>query len=266
MVDSIVVCGDSFATGVGLPPERCYEDFFGGLVASEFNLPLRVFARSGCCNLTIYLQVKKVIEQYQDSLVKPLVLVSITYHERYLIPIVENVNHSDLDLKYVQYREYEPYSENSNPQRKIEFELADTPKFVSQTLSNINLYLENKPSGATNKSFDVIPKSKYESLMNFVSDVDNEKIKYEYDNAIITKAHLLMVNNNIPHIIMSTHETLYSHLNQDNVAIVDWGSLCQKYPDNRGTGHCDEQGHKEVFDVLKPKVEKLLNKNEVSLL
>ena len=258
MVESIVVCGDSFATGVGISPERCYEDFFGGLVAKEFNLPLRVFARSGCCNFTIYLQVKKVIEQYQHSEIKPLVLISVTYHERYLIPIVDNLKREDLDLKNIQYMDYEPYSEISKPRRKLEFELADKPKFISQTLTNIDLYLNGKPSGAVTKSFDVVLRSKYNSLMNFITDVDNEKIKYEHDNAMITKAHLLLLNNNIPHIIMSTHNDLYRHLKQENVAIVDWGNLCQRFPDNLGTGHCDENGHKEVFDILKPKVEELL--------
>lgn len=265
-MDSVVVCGDSFATGVGIPTERCYEDFFGGLIAKEFNLPLRVFARSGCCNFTIFLQVKKVIEQYRYSEIKPIVLISVTYHERYLIPIVDNISYEDLDLKYVQYMEYEPYSEMSKPQRKLEFELAEEPKFVSQTLSNINLYLEGNPFGATTKSFDAIPRNRYNSLMNFVTDVDNEKIKYEYDNAIITKAHLLLVNNNIPHIIMSTHDTVYSHLNQKNVAIVDWGGLCKKFPDNLGTGHCDEDGHNEVFKILKPKVKDLIYGKEISLL
>jgi hypothetical protein len=258
MIESVVVCGDSFATGVGIPTERCYEDFFGGLVAEELNLPLRVFARSGCCNFAIYLQVKKVIEQYQYSKIKPLVLVSVTYHERYMIPIVDNIKNDDLDLKHIQYKEYEPYSDFSKPQRKIEFELADEPKFVSQTITNINLYLEGEQAGATTKSLDVVPRSKYNSLMNYIADVDNEKIKYEYDNAIITKAHLLLLNNNIPHIIMSTHDDFFKHLNQKNVAIVDWGGLCKRFPDNLGTGHCDENGHKEVFEILKPKVEELL--------
>jgi hypothetical protein len=258
MIESVVVCGDSFATGVGIPPDRCYEDFFGGLVAEELNLPLRVFARSGCCNFTIFLQVKKVIEQYKFSEIKPLVLISVTYHERYLIPIVDKINGDDLDLKYVQYKEYEPYSEHSTPQRKLEFELSDESKFVSQTLSNINLYLSGQPSGAIKKSFDAVPKHKYNSLMNFVADIDNEKIKCEYDNAIITKAHLLLKNNNIPHIFMVSHSDQYQHLNQENVAAIDWGYLCQKFPDNLGSGHCDENGHKEVFEILKPKVEELL--------
>jgi hypothetical protein len=258
MIESVIVCGDSFATGVGLPPEKCYEEFFGGLVAKDLNLPLRVFGRSGCCNFTIFLQVKKVIEQYKDRVIKPLVLISVTYHERYIIPIVDNITQDDLDLKYVQYKEYEPYSETSTPQRKIEFDLADEAKLMSQTLTNINQYLSGKPSGAVKKSFDAISKQKYDSLINFITDVDNERLKYEHDNAIITKAHLLLVNNNIPHIIMPSHDLMYSHLNQKNVAIVDWGHFCKKYPDNLGSGHCDEQGHKEVFEILKPKIEELL--------
>jgi hypothetical protein len=258
MVESIVVCGDSFGTGVGIPPERCYEDFFGGLVAKEFNLPLRVFARSGCCNFAIFLQIKKVIEQYESSEIKPLVLVSVTYHERYMIPIVDTVNYGDLDLKYIQYKEYEPYSDFSTPQRKIEFELADKPKFVSQTLTNINLYLQGHGAGGTTTSFDAVPKHKYDSLMNFVADIDNQNIKREYDNALITKAHLLLKNNNIPHIMMVSHIHPYLHLNQENVAVVDWGGLCQRFPDNLGSGHCDENGHIEVLKILKPKVEELL--------
>ena len=266
MIDCIAVCGDSFGTGVGLPFDRRYEDLFGGLASSEYNLPLRVFARSGCCNMTIYLQVKKVIEQYQGREEKPLVLLSVTYHERYLIPIVDKIGYDDVDLKYINYIDYDPYSDFSDPRRKLEFEIADKPKFVSETLTNIALHLSGKPSGAGNRVFEPLPLEKYKKLMDYVVNIDNERVKFEYDNAIITKAHLLMKREDIPHIIMATHDDHYLHIDQKNVAIVNWGDLCRKYPDDMGTGHCDKNGHEEAFKILKPKIEFLLNEQKVSLL
>jgi hypothetical protein len=137
---------------------------------------------------------------------------------------------------------------------------------MSQTLSNINLYLNGHSFGPTNDSFDLITKRKYDSLINYVVDIDNEKIKFEYDNAIITKAHLLLNNYDIPHIIMAPHSTHYEHINKKNVAVIDWGELCKKYPDNLGSGHCDELGHKEVLEILKPKIENLLNEKKISIL
>ena len=37
MVKEVLVCGDSFACGSGLPEETAYENSFGGLVAKHFD-------------------------------------------------------------------------------------------------------------------------------------------------------------------------------------------------------------------------------------
>lgn len=264
--ESVVVCGDSFGCGIGLSPERAYEDYFGGLVSKELNLPLRVFARSGCCNFTIYLQVKEVIEQYKGSFKKPLVLISMTYHERYMLPISDQLTSSDLDIKNVQYLEFEPYSETSNPQRKLEFDVKKESKLSSQTLTNIMLYLKDIPSGSPYNSLKVIDLEKYKLFLNSKIEINDSEIKKEYDNAILTKAHILLKNEGIPHILMSTDLPQFLHIDQDNVAIVDWGHFCMKYPDNIGSGHCDEMGHKEVFNILLPKIEKLINYEKNNIL
>jgi hypothetical protein len=265
MINNISVCGDSFATGVGLPEETCFEDFFGGLVAKEFGLPLNVYARSGCCNFTIYLQIKKIIENYKNYGNLPLVLISITYHERYLLPIGDDIIDSDLDLSYVDYHNYPPYSDGSRPKRDMSFE-SKTPKLFSQTLTNINLFLEEKPSGAHFSSFQILPKRKLELVRDYSFEVGDEKIKKEYDNAILTKGHLLLKNMNIPHIFMVNSMDSYSHLPQENVCHIDWGQKCLNYPDRFGSGHCDERGHIEVFESLKNKCKTLIDKHEISLL
>ena len=45
--DSVIICGDSFGVGSGLPEEHCFEKSFGGLLAASLNVPAIFLARSG---------------------------------------------------------------------------------------------------------------------------------------------------------------------------------------------------------------------------
>ena len=33
------------------------------------------------------------------------------------------------------------------------------------------------------------------------------------------------------------------------------GVILVEYPDKRNTGHCDYEGHRQVFEIIKPKVD-----------
>lgn len=141
MIDTVAVCGDSFGVGSGLPLETCYENSFGGIVAKKLNLPLKVYARSGCCNYVIYLQVKKIIEQFHKLQHKPLVLITFTHHSRIVFPFDSTKLTTHVDLSNVEYKSYAPYSKYSTPTRPVEFELSATPNLTSETISNLNLCL-----------------------------------------------------------------------------------------------------------------------------
>lgn len=256
MVNHIAVCGDSFGTGSGLPDDRCYEDFFGGLISKHFNLPLKVYARSGCCNFVIFLQVKKIIEEFEKTKQKPFVVITTTYHERFSVPI-EDLKYHELDLSYVDYKNYTPYTPWAKPQRPIEFDIKE-PKIFSQTMTNINLFLSR--GYWTDTMFNIIDKKKLKILQDYYLNSFSPHIKQVYDYALISHMHLLLKQKNIPHLIMVSHKINHQQIPQSNIVEIDWGNICQQYPDKLGTGHCDERGHQLAFDKMKPIIEIFLGK------
>ncbi len=60
MVNEIVICGDSFGCGIGLPFETCFEDSFGGIISRHYNVPHTVYAEVAVAiTLSIY-KLKKL--------------------------------------------------------------------------------------------------------------------------------------------------------------------------------------------------------------
>jgi hypothetical protein len=255
MVTSVSVCGDSFGCGSGLSEEICYEKSFGGLVAEELKVPLKVYARSGCCNFVISLQVKKIIEQNRNSKDKPLVLITTTHHSRFIIPIGSGTQYQKYDLSDVEYMRYPPYTSVNNPYpRPLEFSISKKPKLISDTISNFIWYTEK---GADNLGYlfkDLKPK--LDSAKKYLAEIYDDSIKQEYDTALILKMHLDLTHAGIPHIIMAPNAHDFQVMNSKNFFENNWGYYSQRYPDKMGSGHCNETGHHLVANKL---IEKIRN-------
>lgn len=251
MVDCVAVCGDSFGCGSGLPEDRCYEDSFGGQVASKLNLPLRVFARSGCCNFTIYLQVKKILDLYHHKKINPLVIISLTHHSRMIFPIDGTKTSSNVDLSDVDYIGYQPYSLASNPRRNIEFEPKDRPNLMSETISNMNLCLSGHILGDS-KIFSNIMDRKWRAIRSYFEELYDDSVKREYDVSIANMMHLMLAEYSIPHVIMGYGKYHFRHIKEGNYLNVHWGKISAEHPDVMNSGHCDENGHLIVADQLLP--------------
>lgn len=257
MVNSIAVCGDSFGCGSGLDNDICYEKSFGGLVASHFNLPLKVYARSGCCNFVIYLQAKKIIDQFEHNKIKPFVLITTTHHSRFVMPMQIVGEYRKYDLSDVDYLRYHPYSQKNNTTpRPLEFELADTPKLMSETISNFIWYAEK---GALNLEylFNGIL-DKVDAVKTYFAEIYDDNIKQEYDSALILKMHLELKEAGIPHLIMDSNRYHSRLIDTNNYFYNDWGVQSRKYPDKFKSGHCDERGHRAVALDLIKEMEKTL--------
>jgi hypothetical protein len=250
-IDCIAVCGDSFATGSGLPPENCYEDMFGGIISKTLNLPMKVYARSGCCNFSIFLQVKKIIEQFHLKEHTPLVIVSLTHHSRLLFPIDGTKLEINLNLSNLDYLNYHPYSEASQPRRPLEFKLDKDPQLISETISNIGLCLSGHHM-APGDQFVNIMERKWEALRLYFEELYDDGIKREYDNALALMMHNMLVETNLPHVIMGFGKYIHRFIDQKNFADIHWGSICLNHPDRQGSGHCDETGHMIVANTLLP--------------
>jgi hypothetical protein len=249
MVNEIVVCGDSFACGIGLPFSSCYEKSFGGLVSQHYKVPHTVYARSGCCNYVIYLQVKKVIEDYKHKN-KPFVLVTTTHHSRFVFPSDHaGSGYNNYSLEDVVYTLHEPYSgRESGLIRPMPFTPNPKPKLVSETVSNILYYLAGKAPNLEYLFSNV--KNKLSAIKTFYEELYDDSIKQDYDSGIILMMHMMLKENNIPHLIMSPNEYNDRFISKENYFHNNWGEYSRKYPDRMGSGHCDERGHVEVAKKL----------------
>lgn len=249
MMKCVAVCGDSFGTGAGLDDSHRYEKSFGGVISSRLGLPLKVYARPGCCNFTIFLQVKKIIEQHRAGVISPLVIITLTNHSRLFFPMDSTHGSRKLDLSNVIYRDYSPYAEYSNPVRPIEFDIMDTPNFTSETISNIGLCLSGSNLRNSNH-FAKFTDKKFEAIKMYFQELYEDSVKLEYDDALVLTMHSLLKERGIKHVILGYCKHRHRFIDKENFAEVHWGEICMKYPDSQGSMHCDETGHLLVADMI----------------
>lgn len=245
MVNVLATCGDSFGCGVGLEQEICFEKSFAGLVAEHFNLPQEVFARAGCCNYTIHLQVKKVIEKYiRSENWKPFVLITATNHNRIFIPLRDQGNYKQPDLKHVDYEGYYPYSDKLvKTPRKPPFE-TETAEYISETIGNILEYQAGRAPHLIDL-FGKLYKGKIEALGPYFLELYDEAVKNDYDQSLYAGMHLKLKEYNIPHLIMD-HNNQYLNKMVKEFLQFNWGDYTRRYPDKFGSGHCNEEGNRVV--------------------
>lgn len=249
MINNIIVCGDSFGVGAGLPAATCFADSFGGQVAAKFNLPLHVYARSGCCNFVIYLQVKKVINHFTNIQNKPLILITLTNHRRLIIPIDNSSLTTKIDLANVEYKKYPPYAEFSNPVMPLEFDINDNPNLMSETITNLITCLEDKRFRES-PLYNHIPAHKWKIISEYINEIYNDDIKKEYDASLINLMHNCLLEAKFPHIFIGFKLHSNRFINDNNFINVNWGKISQIYPDDYGTGHCTKEGHTIVSDRI----------------
>jgi len=256
MVNCIATCGDSFGTGSGLPLDICYEKSFAGVVAEHYQLPQKVYARGGCCNFTIYLQVKKVIQRYledkQFNLIetdkfKPFVLITMTHHERLIIPLDDGLKFTNPDISQIDYKNYMPYQSDFG-NRPMEFASTST-RLLTQTITNLEVLLKEK-AGSAIREFNDLEKNKLNTLGLYYTDIFDTAIKKEYDDALIITIHSMLKFHNIPHLILTYAPS--EIINRENRFDIHWGEYTLRYPDDGGSGHCNEEGNRLVgLEIIK---------------
>jgi hypothetical protein len=122
-------------------------------------------------------------------------------------------------------------------------------------------HLENKLSGASHESFEILPKYKLDALKIYLSDLYSDPIKEEYDSGLVAKMHLMLKKYNIPHIIMGTPVDKFYYIDDSNLLNVDWRKISDEHPDAIGSSHCDEVGHEIVAKSIIDKMGITIKKN-----
>ena len=136
----LVVCGDSFAKGIGC--RNLETEPYGSLVAKSLGLELVNIAKGSSTNYSIFAQVLYAIENIDDI---DMILVTSTSYDR-----VEWFKHNENPTKHqkeyltnydINYHEYPPYMPNSYTE-KIEGE---------QHIMSEDLYLQFHQSRLSSK-------------------------------------------------------------------------------------------------------------------
>lgn len=256
MVDFIATCGDSFACGMGLQEFECFEKSFGGLAAEHLGVEQRVIARSGCCNYTIWLQVKHVVEEWAVGK-NPFVILTMTNAARtsWYKQGKEPKIGTTPTIKHLNYEDYAPYHSHTREHFRRPIPVETNNIMQSETLHNLESFADQKVKANWWQFDRHEPDARIDLLRRWVADFFNFDIKNDYDNAIILKAHILLKKHNIPHVFMGWQPDLQNLMDDVNYVPVDWGYYSNRYPDSKGTGHCDRKGHQEVFELIKPSIE-----------
>mgnify|MGYP001478373251 CR=1 FL=1 len=255
MTDILITCGDSFACGSGLDDTDAFERSYAGLTAKKLGIPQKVLARPGCCNFIIWLQIKYAVHNIAQNQ-NPFVLITMTNAARasWYKPGASKKAGIDPSIEFLNYIDYPPYDTHTRKQRRREIPVETDNSLQSETLQNLDSFFDSSIK-ATWPQMEHEPNARLKVLKDWVADFFNFEIKQEYDNAILLNAHCLLKQAGIPHVFMGWQPDLQSLLPEENYVGVDWGWWSQRYPDPQGTGHCDEQGHKHVFNQIKPTVE-----------
>jgi hypothetical protein len=259
MLTHLATCGDSFGTGEGLPDETRFEHSFAGVVSDHFKLEQQVYARSGCCNFTIYLQVKKIVEQAKKTPYykpfKPFVLITTTFHERLIIPLDDGFKYKNPDLSDVEYLSYGPYRDIDMQQghgKKLPFDANANPRLITETVSNIQWYQAGKAPGIS-RLFEKIHPEKFKAIGSYFLNLFDTGVKKEQDDALFVTMHIMLKKAGIPHVLMG--HNLPTLIDEQNRLENDWGYYTKNYPDNRGSSHCNEEGNalvgKSIIDHIK---------------
>jgi len=254
MLTHIATCGDSFGCGMGLPDATTFEDSFAGVIAKHFNLPQEVYARSGCCNFTIYLQVKKIIERVNaDPNYKPFVLITTTFHERLIFPLDEGWKYKEPDLADVEYLSYTPYHEHIVPRRTLPFTLNPESRLITETISNISHFMAGNAHGL-GMLFKKVNEDKFKAINSYFTELFDTAVKKAYDEALFVVMSGLLTQHNIPHLIGGW--VMPKLIPEKNRIENDWGYYTKRWPDPRGSGHCDETGNRLVGEEWIKHIEK----------
>jgi hypothetical protein len=254
MLDSLAVCGDSFGVGSGISnnPQEMINQSFGAVVSKNYNLPLKIFARSGCCNYVIYLQIKKIIEQYKIKKINPFVLVTTTHHSRFVISSEPEMGFVQYDLSDVDYKTYNFFDNEEDFLKFLPFTPKEQPRLVSETLSNFLHFTADKLTNL-DKLFRRV-KEKISFIENYYKYIYSDSVKHDYDNSLIVMMHLELKRHNIPHLILVSNQDLENYIDKKNFLLNNWGYYSRKYPDIYNSGHCTGQGHTELAQIIIEKI------------
>jgi hypothetical protein len=250
---NIAICGDSFSIGIG-----CLDldnEPFGAILGKHLNRPVINLAKGSSTNLSIFLQVKHVVEKMKNDV--DLVIVSNTSYDRIdWFPL--EYQSDTLNLEEVNYHQYPPYGKLTY-QTVIDHPMKDNPaykgKMFTENFHGVIDYWEK--FGSKNKNIDYFarfnnePPERMKLLYDFAKSVHDEKINRMHSIGCMTMAHQLLKNAGINHLILTHEVAEYNKfMDLENLMYLSWGELSILYPDTIPTKHTSPEGHRFAFLLI----------------
>lgn len=258
----IVVCGDSFAVGIGC--RDLINEPFGSLVAKELNRPLLNLAKGSSTNMSIFLQMQYVADKLADT--TEIALIGNTSYDRVeWFPLDTDFDgRGEITNEMVNYHQYPPYGPNSYWQT-IPNPMADDPDYTGKMFTENYMGVidywqvfgrkRNKPYSDYYKRFDNEPKQRMKTLYDFAVTVHEPRINRIYSIGVLAMGHQRLKQAGIKHLIFSHEVEKYAqYIDPINLVNVNWGQLSLDYPDDIPSWHTSAKGQHVVYETVMKKL------------
>ena len=259
---NIVICGDSFSIGIGC--HDLHNEPYGSRLANKFDRNILNYAKGSSTNLSIFLQVKYVVENINPSDIDFVCIAPTSYNRVEWFPEDADTSDGDLKLTGVNYHQYPPYGRDTYQyilENPMKYDERYTGEMFTENYYGVVDYVDNVLDGKRGAG-DYFAKFKNERpdrmrlLRNYYAEVFDDRIQRYYDIGVITMAYNLLENRNIKSLVLTYDADFKNYIPDESLVNVDWGILSKKYPDDLNTLHRSAEGHKEVFETIMKKLEK----------
>jgi len=260
----LVICGDSFSIGIG-----CHDlnnEPYGSLLAKNLDLELINLAKGSSTNLSIFLQAKYAIENIPD--IELLIFGTTCYHRTEFFP-EEADPYSTLSNSLVNYHQYPPYGYMTYPyllENPMKNDGNEKNLMFTENYHGVIDYVDNilgKNNGVNDsgyyRKFKREDNKRMELLKDYYLYFYDARLQKQNDMGQIIMAHVLLKNQNIKHYILTPDVLDFApYVNTKNLININWGELSIKFPDDLKSLHTSFEGHKEVFEKIKNKIDSKL--------
>jgi hypothetical protein len=258
----IVVCGDSFAVGIGC--RDLLNEPVGSLLAKKLNRPMVNFAKGSSTNLSIFLQMQYVADHLADT--TEIALIGNTSYDRVeWFPLDADFSgRAEITNEMVNYHQYPPYAPHSYIQQ-LPNPMEDDPKYTgamfTENYMGVIDYWENfgrkrnKPYSDYYKRFEQEPKQRMKTLYDFAVGVHEPRINRIYSIGVLALGHQRLKHAGIKHLIFTQEVDAYAkYIDRENLVNISWGQLSLDYPDDLPSWHTSAEGHQVAYEKVMEKL------------
>ena len=250
---NLVICGDSFNIGIGC--HNLQTEPYGSLLSNKLNLNLINLAKGSSSNFSIFLQVKYAIQNLENI---DLICIGVTTYNRTEWFPENHIHNGNLKNTDVNYHQYPPFGKDSYAYTLPNPMLLDTNydgKLLTENFNSVIDYVDNCMDNPNWKSnyytrFNTESKNRMKLLKQYYLEIFDDTIQRQYDIGMINLAYSLLKSNGINHLFLTYDTEFNQYIPNKNLVDIDFMKLSKEYPDDMGTMHTSNIGHKIAYETI----------------